>query len=177
MKSAILIIDVQKALFDSEPQPYEADDVVDKINTLTTAARAKGIDVVFIHHEAPNTPMEYGSRGWDLYDRLVHVESDTVIRKTTPDSFFETNLAKFLQENGIQNLMVCGYATEFCVDTTVRRAAALGYSVQLISDAHTTHDKDHAKASEIRLHHNSTLPNVSSFKGDITLIETSQVRY
>jgi nicotinamidase-related amidase len=58
---------------------------------------------------------------------------------------------------------VAGYASEFCVDTSVRRAAALGYPVTVAADAHTTHDKPHADAAFIRAHHNLTLADVTSF--------------
>jgi len=68
-----------------------------------------------------------------------------------------------LEALGVNKLVVCGYASEFCVDTTVRRAAGFGYPVILVSDAHTTHDKAHATGSKIREHHNVTLSNVSSF--------------
>lgn len=177
MKSALLVIDMQKALFESDPQPYQTDIIVDRINRLSAKARTYNVDVIFVHHEAPNTPLEYKSRGWELYDGLKNDKGDVIIRKSTPDSFFETDLSEILKKKGIQNLMICGYATEFCVDTTVRTAAALGYSVQLISDTHTTHDKIHAKAEDIRLHHNVTLPNLSSFKGDITLVDANNVEF
>ena len=44
------------------------------------------------------------------------------MRKTTPDSFLRTTLSDELEAAGASRLVICGYATEFCVDTTVRRA-------------------------------------------------------
>ncbi|WP_335340099.1 isochorismatase family protein [Collimonas pratensis] len=70
----------------------------------------------------------------------------------------------------VDHLVICGYASEFCVDTTVRSAAAQGYPVTLVSDAHTTHDKPHASGQQIRTHENATLPNVDSFGVKITAI-------
>lgn len=123
----------------------------------------RGYPVIFIKHEQPNTSIEFESDGWKLQVGLVVESDDKFVRKTTPDSFLSTELESILKQEDIEHLVVCGYATEFCVDTTIRRAAGFGYSIDLVSDAHTTHDKDHASGLKIREHHNCTLPNISSF--------------
>jgi nicotinamidase-related amidase len=163
MKSALLVIDVQCGLFDACPRPYEADAVVERINDLSERARAAGIPVVFIQHESSSGLLEHGSESWLLEQHLVVAKRDTVVRKTTPDSFLRTTLGKLLSDWKIEQLVICGYASEFCVDTTTRRAAALGYPVVLVSDAHTTHDKQHASGAQIRAHHNATLSSIKSF--------------
>jgi len=71
--------------------------------------------------------------------------------------------------------VVCGYATEFCVDTTLRRAAGLGLTVTLAADAHTTHDKPHADGGQIRAHHNATLPAISSFGVKIAAVAAADL--
>lgn len=100
-------------------------------------------------------------------------ESDFKIRKTKANAFLETNLDEMLTKIGAKNLIICGYSSEFCVDSTVRYASALGYTIQLVSDAHTTHDKEHLSAKQIREHHNITLskgPTVSAIQSvDINL--------
>lgn len=163
MKSAVLVIDVQRGLFDDAPRPDQADAVIQRINALTARARSAGVPVAFIQHERAAAPLLYQSDSWALVDQLQTTEQDARIRKTTPDSFLNTELAHWLTAQGVQRIVICGYATEFCVDTTVRRAAALGYQVVLAADAHTTHDKAHASAEQIRVHHNATLPNITSF--------------
>ena len=47
--------------------------------------------------------------------------------------------------------------TEYCIDTTCRRAVSLGYDVTLVADAHTTHDNDLLPAEKIIAHHNRSL--------------------
>ena len=177
MKYAVLIIDVQRGLFDNSPRPYLADDVITNINRINEKARASNVPVLFIQHEQVSSILEYQTEGWQLQSDLVVSEHDIVIRKTTPDSFHNTNLEETLQKLAVTNLLVCGYASEFCVDTTIRRAAALGYSIELIADSHTTHDKEHATALQIRDHHNATLPNISSFKGTISTTNELNVNF
>lgn len=174
MTTAVLVIDVQSVLFDPLPQPYQADTVISNINTVTSWARDNDYPVIFIQHEQADSMIEYESEGWQLQSGLAVASCDAVVRKTTPDSFLHTNLQPLLEDNQISHLIICGYATEFCVDTTSRRAAGLGYSVELVSDAHTTHDKDHASAALIRQHHNCTLPNISSFGVKISTTPTSE---
>lgn len=175
MRSALLIIDVQRALFDDAPRPFEADQVVARINALADRARHAGIPVVFVQHETKAGNLRFGSDGWQLERGLLLEDGDTVLRKTTPDSFLRTELSSLLELWEVEQLVICGYASEFCVDTTTRRAAALGFPVTLVSDAHTTHDKAHASAAEIRRHHNMTLPDISSFGVAIQALPSAQV--
>ncbi|QUM84907.1 cysteine hydrolase family protein [Moritella sp. 28] len=175
MKSAVLVIDVQSTLFDPEPQPFESQVVLNKINDVTKLARAKSVPVIFIQHEQPDTVMEHGSEGWALQSNLVTQSGDHFVCKTTPDSFLNTSLQSLLKELDVDSLIVCGYASEFCIDTSVRRAAGLGYPVTVVSDAHTTHDKAHASGAQIRAHHNATLPNISSFGVKIVAVEADSL--
>jgi len=177
MKFAVLVIDVQRGLFDKSPRPYLADEVIRNINRITEKARMSSTPVLFIQHEQVSTVLEYDTEGWQLQSDLIISEHDIVVRKTTPDSFLETNLQETLKNIGVTNLFICGYASEFCVDTTIRRAGGLGYTVELISDAHTTHDKDHATAQQIREHHNATLPNITSFRSSISTVKTLDVTF
>nr|WP_199459786.1 cysteine hydrolase family protein [Vibrio owensii] len=133
MRSAVLVIDVQSILFDPEPQPFESQIVLTKINEVTKLARAKSVPVIFVQHEQSKSVIEYESVGWALQSSLVTQTGDYFVRKTTPDSFLNTNLQSVLNELDVDSLIVCGYASEFCVDTTIRRAAGLGYPVTLVS--------------------------------------------
>ena len=177
MNTALLIIDVQHGLFDREPRPYDAVDVVHRINELSERARIANVPVVFVQHEAPNSPLEYGGQNWQLSSNLHVKPSDVLVRKTTPDSFLKTELLGLLQQWGTQELVIAGYSTEFCVDTTTRRAAALGYPVRLASDAHTSHDKAHATGALIREHHNFTLSNLRSFGPPIVAIAAADIMF
>ena len=177
MNYAVLIIDVQRGLFDQYPRPFEADEIVQRINHITDKARISNIPVIYIQHEQSTGLLKYESEGWELQPGLKVTENDFKVRKTTPDSFLRTDLEELLISLNVENLILCGYASEFCVDTTVRRAAALGYSVQLVSDAHTTHDKVHATALTIREHHNVTLANIKSFGSKITAVRSLDLNF
>lgn len=177
MTQALLIIDVQRALFNSPPQPFEAELVVQRINQVAQRARTAGAPVVIIQHERAKGPMSVNTEGWQLQPGLEVELDDLRVRKTTPDSFLRTNLKDLLDHKGVTELTICGYASEFCVDTTVRRAAALGYPVTLVADGHTTHDKAHASAAQIRAHENATLPDIGSFGPVIRAVPAADIRF
>lgn len=176
--TALVLIDLQQALFQPVPRPHEADAVVQRINALAARARAAGVPVLWVQHEtAPGHRLAHGSPGWALADGLQPADGDVRIRKTTPDSFLHTGLADWLAVRGITRLVVAGYASEYCVDTTTRRAAGLGLAVTLAADAHTTHDKPHASGALIRAHHNASLADLTSFGVPITAVPSDAISF
>ncbi len=177
MKKALVVIDVQQGLFDEAPGPADADAVIGRINLLAERARSSDAPVILVQHEVVGTQLQFGAPGWQLETRLRAETGDHRIRKTTPDSFLRTGLDEVLAFSGVEQLVICGYATEFCVDTTTRSAAAHGYAVILAADAHTTHDKPHASAAQIRDHHNATLPNISSFGPVIEALPADDIHF
>jgi len=156
MKKAVIVTDVQNKIFNSSPKPYKADDVIEKINMIIKKARNTGNPVIFLQHEAPQF-LEFNSDGWPLHESIGVEPTDYRIRKSTGDAFLGTDLEETLKGLNIRHIIICGYASEFCIDSTTRRAAGLGYNIELISDAHTTHDKQHLSGEQIRNHHNVTL--------------------
>lgn len=177
MKSALLVIDVQEGLFGPQPRPFESETVIQKINQLALHAQSSGCPVIYVQHERPNSPLSVGSPGWMLASGLVPVATALYVRKTTPDSFLRTDLNDLLLAKNVGRVVVAGYASEFCVDTTVRKAASLGYEVVLVSDAHTTHDKKHLPAAAIREHENETLPGITSFGPKIESRPATSIKF
>jgi nicotinamidase-related amidase len=177
MKPALLVIDVQRGLFDPQPRPFEADAVLGRIRALASGARKAGVPVVYIQHQSQSGFLVEGSEDWQLERSLDVQPGDTLVHKTTPDSFLRTTLTEHLARWGCDHLVICGYATEYCVDTTTRRALALGFPVTLVSDAHTTHDAAHASAALIRSHHNVTLSQIRSFGPRAVLVPADSVTF
>ena len=176
MGAALLIIDMQRGLFGELPEPWQAEQVVARINDLAARARIAGAPVIWVQHENSGI-LSHRSEGWQLLPDLTTAAGDQFVRKTTPDSFLRTDLEALLAARDVDGLVICGYATEFCVDTTVRRAAALGYPVVIASDAHTTQDKPHATAAQIREHHNATLSEITSFGSRIVVTPCADIGF
>ena len=173
--TALIVIDVQAALFD--PPPFEAEEVIARINGLASRARAAGVPVVWVQHETMQGDLVADTPGWQLEHDLFTKDIDLFVRKRTPDSFLRTDLQALLAERGVRHLTICGYSSEFCVDTTTRSAAAKGYAVTLAADAHTSDDKPHATGQQIRTHANETLRNITSFGVPIDAVPAAEIAF
>lgn len=156
MKSALVIIDVQKIMFSYEGGVYKGVEVLDNIYYLLTKARREGVPVIFIQHTSKNEGEIYsrGKETWEITDKIAPIEGEAVIEKNYWDAFQETTLLKYLEDLAITNLIIAGMQTEFCVDTTSRRAFSLGFKNILAEDAHSTFDAPILKAKDIIAHHN-----------------------
>jgi len=168
--TAILVIDMQQGLCEGPEAAHDCAGTIERINAVTAKARAAGRPVVFVQHESEQQGyLDHGSADWQLAQGLHTEASDLRVRKTTPDSFLRTDLQDQLLAHGVTQLVVCGMHTEFCVDTTVRKALALGYPVTLVADAHTSAGNTALTPQQVVAHHNATLPNISSFGPRVTL--------
>jgi nicotinamidase-related amidase len=157
VKSALVIIDVQVGLVKLMP-PDLQDRVLSTIAALQKKARSAGVPVVFIQHDGPKGhPIEADTQAWTIHPLIGPLAGEPVIRKKASDSFFETSLAEILRKKGMRQLIIAGAMTEYCVDTTCRRAVTLGYDVTLVADAHLTRDTSYLTASQVIAHHNDLL--------------------
>ena len=175
MTTALLIIDVQQALCTGKYKAFDAERVIDRINLVSHRTRAASAPVVVIQHESQDGPLDFGTDGWKLAEGLIVQPTDIYVRKKATDSFHNTDLRSVLQARGVTTLVICGLQSEFCVDTTTRRALALGYPVTLVSDAHSTMDNAVLSAAQISAHHNETLANITSFGPRVTATPAAQV--
>lgn len=175
MTTALLIIDIQQALCFGELPTFDFDGVLKRINALAGRAREAGVPVILVQHEEGQGPLQFGTDGWKFATGFEAGGGDVRVRKTTPDSFHQTPLDDILREHGARNLVVCGLQTDFCIDTTVRRALALGYDVTLVADGHSTTDNDVLSAAQIIAHHNATLRYLNSFGGRMAVVPAGQV--
>lgn len=155
--TALLIIDVQMAMFAENNPVYQGEALLAKLKSLIAKARAAGIPVIFVQHSEKNSDMAEGSPGWQIHPDIAPLPGELVVHKLHPDSFQSTPLQAELEERDITCLIVAGIQTEYCVDTTCRRAYSLGYEVTLVKDAHSTWDTKVLQAPQIIDHHNQVL--------------------
>ncbi|MGD6804020.1 cysteine hydrolase family protein [Rossellomorea aquimaris] len=158
MKTALLVIDVQRAMFTMEPPVHKGNELLKNIQKMISYARDRSIPLIFVQHSGPNnSPLEKNTEGWGLHDNLSPAAEDMIIHKKTPDSFYETSLQKYLRQMEIEHLIITGIQTEACVDTACRIGFSLGYKMTLVKDAHSTFHKETLSASSIIEHHNEVL--------------------
>jgi len=199
-RTAVIVVDMQNA-FASKGGMLElagmditgADEVVEVNHRVLAAARAAGIDVVFLQigYDAEQTnaggpaspnPMKelalclmrarpelrgkvltYGTWDFEVVDRLKPEPGDLVVYKTRYSGFAGTNLDQLLRVRNKRHLIFTGIATNVCVESTLRDAYFLEYWPLLVSDACMQAGPPTA--------HDATIFNVSTFFGWVTTSE------
>lgn len=177
MTTALLIIDVQQALCTGEYECFEIQRVLDTINELSTRARKAGVPVVLIQHEETEGLFTYDAAGWQLAKGLETAPKDLRVRKTTGDSFYQTNLQKLLPKEDFERLVICGLQTDYCVNATVRQALKLGYDVVLAGDAHSTVDNGNFTAEDIIAEHNKDWAHLTGSVARIDVMPAKNIHF
>lgn len=154
MADALVVVDMQVGLLDGLPK-HDLAGVIGRINALAALVRRQGGTVVWIRHcgrtgdsFAPHEP------GWAFLPELDRRPEDLVIDKTLNDSFAGTALQERLQALAADRVLIAGWATDFCVDATVRSAVSRDHHVVVVSDGHTLSDRPHLAAPAVIQHHN-----------------------
>ncbi|GHH26024.1 isochorismatase [Sphingomonas glacialis] len=173
-KQALLVVDRQQGPF-TGPR-HDAAGLLARPNDLAVRLRAKGTPIIFIQHCGPEGDDLHPSKpGHALHEDLAVEALDTMITKASCDAFLETILADTLAKLEIDELIVTGCATDFCVDTTIRSALARGYKTIVPEDGHTTGDRPYLSAEKIIEHHNAVWANFISPVGPAHLTHCERI--
>ncbi|WP_251446900.1 cysteine hydrolase family protein [Microbacterium sp. USTB-Y] len=132
-RTVLLVIDMQNGVM---PGCFDERGVLERTDALVRRARSEGVPVVWVHHD----PVGVGTPDWELASPLARADGEPLVRKSYRDAFAGTDLQEVLDAFGATRLVVAGAQSDFCVRTTTQRAAAEGYDVTLVRDAHTTVD-------------------------------------
>ena len=129
MSDALVIIDMQAGSFSPAcPPRHDAKALFERLNTLGRWVRAGGGLVIWVHHDGPSGDvLEPETDGWRILPALERRAGDARVSKTACDSFLGTCLEALLREKNPNRVIITGWATDFCVDTTVRSCTARGF--------------------------------------------------
>jgi nicotinamidase-related amidase len=144
MKTALIVIDVQKDYFPGGKYPL--------VNPEAAARKAYQLLQCFREHNGYHVHIQHiskepdatffisGDRGTDIHDLAAHFEGEPIVYKHEPNSFLNTNLLELLQSWDVKRVVICGMMTHMCVDATARAASDLGFDVIVAEDACATRD-------------------------------------
>ena len=138
MKKTLLVIDVQNEYFTGRlPVSYPAGSLKNILKALDAAFQRR-IPVVVVQHSAStvDSPVfRKKSFEWELHPDIACRPHDLLVEKNLPGSFTNTNLEAWLRSKNIDTVVISGYMTQMCCDTTARQAFHLGFNVEFLSDA------------------------------------------
>lgn len=148
-KTVLLVIDVQNSFLHRD---YWSDrdfpEYAQRQSHLIQAARQRGWPVVFIRHNAGGV-FAPESGYVQLMDFIEREDTDPLFDKHVHNALTESGLQGWLQQQGIEKLVISGIRTEQCCETTARVASDLGYEVEFVIDATLTFDMCHPLTGEI----------------------------
>ena len=173
--TALVIIDMQVNLL---KHAYQHDEVLARIATLLEKARATQTPVIYVQHDGPRGHgLEVNTPGWQIHPAIAPLPTEPIVHKRASDSFHKTTLQQELATRGIQHLVIVGGQTEYCVDTTARRATTCNYEVTLVADAHTTDDNDLLLASQAIAYYNNILDGFATDECAIQVKPTRTITF
>ena len=158
-KAALLVIDMQKGLYNEERIAAETERsyLYDRISNLVipngrrliASFRMARIEVIYtviecLTIDGRDRSLDYkisglfaakGSSEAEVIDELAPLDNEIIIPKTSSSLFNSTNFDYVLRNLGIEYLVVMGILTDQCVETTVRDGCDRGYLMTVVEDA------------------------------------------
>lgn len=170
MKKALLVIDAQNVYTNRESELYCKDSrsTIARINSLVERFQRDKAPVIYIRHvhkkdgsdlgrmfDYTGEPEEdfnfkEGSEEIEYDARLIRDKQAVEIVKNRYSAFAGTDLHTTLKKAGVTEVVICGFMTNFCCESTARDAHDLDYFVDFVVDATGTPGTDKLTEKEIR---------------------------
>lgn len=143
--TALLLIDVQKGVhvlqhWGGPSGRMNNPACHDNLVRLLDAFRAAGRTIAFTRHDSvePDSPLKLSLETGQQLPGLEVAPGEISVEKSVNAAFVGTPLELELRRRAIHRLVIAGYFTNFCVETSVRMAGNMGFDVYLAHDACAT---------------------------------------
>ena len=138
-ESTLVMIDCQNTYTRGVMELDGVQAALDEAATLLDRARTAGIPIIHIQHsDGPGSLYDIDAESGAIVDRVAPREGEPVVVKSYPNSFVQTDLDDRLKAAGASNLVLAGFMTHMCVNSTARGAFNLGYAPTVVAAATAT---------------------------------------
>lgn len=142
--AALLLIDCQNTYREGVMKLVGVEAALTRARRLLERARDAGIPIFHVRHDAgAGSPYDLNTDLGAISDEVAPAKGEAVITKTRPNSFVDTDLHQQLQAAGASNLVLAGFMTHMCVNSTARGAFNHGYAPTVVAAATATRDLPH----------------------------------
>lgn len=139
--STLILIDCQNTYTRGPMELEGVQAALDEAATLLDRARTAGIPVIHIQHsDGPGSLYDIDGESGAIVARVAPRGDEPVVVKNYPNSFVQTDLDERLKAVGATNLVLAGFMTHMCVNSTARGAFNLGYSPTVVASATATRE-------------------------------------
>jgi nicotinamidase-related amidase len=141
--SALLLIDLQRAIDDPSWGPRNNPRAEANVARLLSKWRELQIPIIHVRHDSiePRSTFRPGQIGNEFKSEARPLPGETVVAKQTNSAFIGTNLETMLREHGQTTLVIVGVSSSNSVEATVRMVGNLGFQTYMVEDATFTFDK------------------------------------
>jgi len=137
--STLIMIDCQNTYTRGVMELDGVAAALDEAAKLLERARAAGIPIIHIQHDSgEGSPYDIRAEIGQIVDQVAPKGDETVIVKAFPNSFVQTELDDRLKATSAHNLVLAGFMTHMCVNSTARGAFNLGYAPTVVAGATAT---------------------------------------
>ncbi|HEY8353803.1 MAG TPA: cysteine hydrolase family protein [Methylophilaceae bacterium] len=137
--SALILIDCQNTYRSGIMQLTGVEEALLEARKLLQKARSLRMPVFHIQHDAgPGSPYDITAPVGAIADEVAPEGGEPVIVKHYPNSFIGTDLHQRLQDAGIRHVVLAGFMTHMCINSTAHGAFNLGYNVTVVAGATAT---------------------------------------
>ncbi len=137
--SALIMIDCQNTYVRGVMALDGVAGALDEAAKLLARARSAGIPIFHIKHDAgEGSPYDVRAEIGQIVEMVAPEGDEAVIVKHYPDSFVQTDLDGRLKAVSARNLLLAGFMTHMCVNSTARGAFNLGYAPTVVASATAT---------------------------------------
>lgn len=144
----LLVVDVQNALI--KAHPYNEQRVIENIKKLIAVARKNKKEILYVRHDdGKGTEFEQGTDGWQIYDEVAPDSSELIFEKQYNSAFHKTELRKYLQDKGIDTIILMGLQTEYCMDATLKSAFDYDYKIIIPEETNSTFDNEYLAGKKL----------------------------
>jgi nicotinamidase-related amidase len=138
-KSALILIDCQNTYTRGVMELEGVQAALDEAATLLDRARTAGASVIHIQHDdGPGSLYDIDGESGAIVAQVAPRDGEPVVVKNYPNSFVQTELGEILSAADASNLVLAGFMTHMCVNSTARGAFSLGYSPTVVARATAT---------------------------------------
>jgi nicotinamidase-related amidase len=138
-ESTLILIDCQNTYTRGVMELEGVQAALDEAEALLDRARSAGIPIIHIQHDdGPGSLYDIEGESGAIVPRVAPHNGEPVVVKNYPNSFVQTDLDDLLKTAGTSKLVLAGFMTHMCVNSTARGAFNLGYAPTVVAAATAT---------------------------------------
>lgn len=154
----LLVVDTQKLI--TNEKLYNFKTFESNVKSLIQTARENHIEVIYVRHDdGEGCELTKGTEGFEIYEEFRPQAGERIFEKTVNSAFKGTGLLEYLKDKGVQDVIVVGLQTDYCIDATIKCGFEHGFHMIVPEYANTTVDNQFMTGEQTHQYYNHFMWN------------------